>query len=53
MSTSSDVASTISHAYGVMTVVDTALRLGIIARIDQGKVKQLLDDAKADLRAAE
>jgi hypothetical protein len=24
-----------------------------IARIDQGKVKQLLDDAKADLRAAE
>jgi ubiquinone/menaquinone biosynthesis C-methylase UbiE len=31
--TDSEVASTISHACGVMTVVDAALRLGVIARL--------------------
>ena len=36
MSNDSDVAATVSHAYGVMTVVDTALRLGILDRLNQG-----------------
>ena len=51
----SDVAATISHACGVMTVVDTALRLGILARLDQGPstIPELARELSLDTHALE
>lgn len=55
MSNESDVTSTISHAYGVMTVVDTALRLGVLDRLNRGPatVSEIATELSLDTHALE
>lgn len=55
MNNDSEVAATISHAWGVVTVVDSALRLGILDRLNKGpaSVVELASELSLDRHALE